>query len=59
MMGEQRDNQQRLFYSFNLDEHVPADHLLRAINQFLDLSDLRPTSLPSIAIPDAPRLIRS
>jgi hypothetical protein len=31
MMGEQRDNQQRLFYSFNLDEHVPADHLLRGI----------------------------
>jgi transposase len=41
MMGEQRDNQQRLFYSFNLDEHVPADHLLRGINQFLDLSNLR------------------
>jgi transposase len=41
MMGEQRDNQKRLFYSFNLDEHVPADHLLRGINQFLDLSDLR------------------
>jgi transposase len=41
MMGEQRDNQQRLFYSFNLDETVPADHLLRGINQFLDLSDLR------------------
>ena len=41
MMGEQRDNQQRLFYSFNLDEHVPADHLLHGINQFLDLSDLR------------------
>jgi hypothetical protein len=41
MMGEQRDNQQRLFYSFNLDEHVPAHHPLRGINQFLDLSDLR------------------
>ena len=41
MMGEQRDNQQRLFYSFNLAEYVPADHLLRGINQFLDLSDLR------------------
>ena len=41
MMGEQRDSQQRLFYSFNLDEHVPADHLLRGINQFLDLCDLR------------------
>jgi len=41
MMGEQRDNQQRLFYSFNIDEHVPADHLLRGINQFLDLTELR------------------
>jgi transposase len=41
MMGEQRDSQERLFYSFNLDEHVPADHLLRAIDRFLDLSDLR------------------
>lgn len=41
MMGEHRGNQQRLFYSFNLDEHVPADHLLRGINQFLDLTDLR------------------
>jgi transposase len=41
MMGEQRDNQQRLFYSFNLDEHVPADHLLRGIDRFLDLTDLR------------------
>ena len=41
MMGEQRDNQERLFYSFNLDEHVPADHPLRAIDRFLDLSDLR------------------
>ena len=57
MMGEQRDNQQRLFYSFNLDEHVPADHLLRGINQFLDLSNLRAylapfyshTARPSIA----------
>ena len=41
MMGEHRGNQQRLFYSFNLDEHVPASHLLRGINQFLDLTDLR------------------
>ena len=27
MMGEHSGNQDRLFYSFNLDEHVPADHL--------------------------------
>jgi hypothetical protein len=41
MMGQNGGNQNRLFYSFNLDGHVPANHLLRGINQFLDLSDLR------------------
>src|SRR5271155_4125085 len=41
MMGQHSGNQDRLFYSFNLDDHVPANHLLRGINQFLDLSDLR------------------
>src|SRR4029077_11377564 len=41
MMGEHSGNQDRLFYSFNLDEHVPADHLLRAIDRLLDLADLR------------------
>src|SRR5262245_10622981 len=41
MMGEHRGNQHRLFYSFNIEEYVPANHLLRGINQFLDLSDLR------------------
>jgi len=41
MMGHNGGNQSRLFYSFNLDDHVPANHLLRGVNQFLDLSDLR------------------
>jgi transposase len=41
MMGQQAGNQERLFYSFNLEEHVPADHLLRGIDRFLDLSALR------------------
>jgi transposase len=41
MMGYNGCDQNRLFYSFNLDDHVPASHLLRGINQFLDLSDLR------------------
>jgi transposase len=40
MMGLRSGNQDRLFYSFNLDEHVPADHILRSIDRFLDLSDL-------------------
>jgi transposase len=41
MMGQRGGKQDRLFYSFNLDDHVPAKHLLRGINHFLDLSDLR------------------
>ena len=47
MMGQHGGNQDRLFYSFNLDEHVPADHLLRGIHQFLDLGDLRRHLAPS------------
>ncbi|MBE0619744.1 MAG: transposase [Burkholderiales bacterium] len=41
MMGQQGGNQERLFYSFNLEGHIPADHLLRGVDRFLDLSDLR------------------
>jgi transposase len=41
MMGQQNGAQDRLFYSFNLDAHVPADHLLRGIDRVLDLTDLR------------------
>jgi transposase len=31
----------RLFYSFNLEDHIPQTHLLRGIDHYLDLSDLR------------------
>lgn len=41
MMGQQSGGQERLFYSFNLEDHVPTDHLLRGIDQCLDLSELR------------------
>ena len=33
MMGERTVAQEALFYSFNLDRHVPADHLLRSIDR--------------------------
>ncbi|BAE52108.1 Transposase and inactivated derivative [Paramagnetospirillum magneticum AMB-1] len=33
--------QEALFYSFNLEQHVPADHMLRSIDRFVDLSGLR------------------
>ena len=36
MMGQLPGGQQRLFYSFNLEDHVPAQHLLRSIDQCLD-----------------------
>lgn len=41
MMGQHSGNQDRLFYSFNLDDHVPDNHLLRSIDRFFDLTDLR------------------
>jgi transposase len=41
MMGERRVAQEALFYEFSLDRHVPADHLLRAIDRFVDLSGMR------------------
>jgi transposase len=41
MMGRHSWGQENLFYAFDLDKHIPADHLLRAINQVLDFSDLR------------------
>ena len=41
MMGERAVLQEALFYSFNLDRHVPMDHLLRSIDCFVDLSGIR------------------
>jgi len=41
MMGSNDKSQDEFFYSFNLEDVVPEDHLLRSIDRFLDLSDLR------------------
>src|SRR5690242_5364099 len=41
MMGPRQVEQGALFYNFSLDAHVPADHLLRSIDRFVDLSELR------------------
>jgi transposase len=41
MMGQRGGKQDRLFYTFNLNDHVPADHMLRGIDRYLDLTDLR------------------
>ena len=41
MMGQLSSGQERLFYSFNLEDYIPANHLLRNIDRCLDLGDLR------------------
>jgi hypothetical protein len=38
MMGRRKDRQGQFFYSFNLDQVVPADHLVRQIDGVLDLA---------------------
>ena len=35
MMGRQTADQAQLFYSFNLEERIPASHLLRRIDIFV------------------------
>ncbi len=39
MMGQRSGAQDKLFYSFSLEEHVPDDHLLRGINSYISLFD--------------------
>ena len=41
MMGERRVMQEALFYGFSLERHVPSSHMLRKIDRFVDLSDIR------------------
>jgi len=46
MMGERQVDQAALFYEFSLEDHVPSDHLVRGIDRFLDLSDIRKELAP-------------
>ena len=41
MMGSNDKPQDEFFYSFDLDDVVPEDHLLRSIDRVLELSELR------------------
>jgi transposase len=50
MMGQQPPDQNALFYEFCMENYVPQDHLLRQIEHFLCLSDLR-THLSSFYSP--------
>jgi transposase len=46
MMGRGSQDQGQLFYSFNLEEVVPDDHLVRAISRVLDLAWVRAELAP-------------
>jgi hypothetical protein len=52
MMGRRENGQGQFFYSFDLDEVVPPDHLVRQIDDLLDLSwvhkELAPVSPASL-----------
>ena len=41
MMGPRQVAQGALFYEFSIEDHVPSDHLLRAMDRFVDLGDMR------------------
>ncbi len=41
MMGDRKVDQAALFYEFSLERHLPADHMLRAIDRFVDLDGIR------------------
>src|ERR1700679_3186311 len=41
MKGERRVMQEALFYGFSLERQVPDNHLLRKIDRFVDLSEVR------------------
>ena len=40
MMGRHPAGQERLFYNFRLEDHIPDNHFVRKLDHFLDLSDL-------------------
>jgi hypothetical protein len=45
-MGERRVTREALFYGFGLERHVPDNHMLRKIDCFVDLLDLRAHLVP-------------
>jgi hypothetical protein len=50
MMCERRVDQGASFYEFSLERHVPADHLLKAIDRFVDLGDASLSTADIVAL---------
>ena len=58
MMGERQTDQAALFYEFSLERHVPADHMLRAIDRFVDLEGTRAHVAPFYSSTGRPSIDR-
>ena len=56
MMGPKQEAQGSLFYEFSLEGLVPADHLLRSIDRFVDLSGVRTHLAPSYSSTGRPSI---
>jgi transposase len=54
MMGPRQVEQGALFYNFSLDAHVPADNLLRSVDRFVDLSEVRRELVPFYSLMGRP-----
>ncbi len=40
-MGHRQVEQAALFYEFSLEKYVPPDHLLRSMDRFVELDEVR------------------
>ena len=56
MMGDRRIDQAALFYEFSLERHVPADHMLRSIDRFVDLEGVRAHVAPFYSLIGRPSI---
>ena len=46
MLGERQVDQGALFYKVSVERHVPADPMLRSVDRFVDLGDVRAEVAP-------------
>lgn len=56
MMGKRPTAQGALFYGFSLEHHVPAGHLVRSFDRFVDLTGIRHRLQPFYSEMDRPSI---
>jgi transposase len=56
MMGHRQVEQAALFYEFSLEKHVPPDHLLRSIDRFVELGEVRRELAPFYSVMGRPSI---